>query len=199
MAYALPREEDTHTLTSNRNRYSSLNRRAPAASSSLFQNYPDSRPSSSSSTQKLSSYGANPHASNSSPYLNNPYSASNSSLPNGQSSSGGGFRPATPNSRGQYSTSVLEELESQNEVTQTTLLSQKVSQLKTLTVAIGDEIRDSSALASQINDTFENTGVRLRGTMRRMLRMAERTGVGWRVWLGFFLVVWALFAWVWLF
>lgn len=94
---------------------------------------------------------------------------------------------------------MLEELESQNEITATTLLSQKVSQLKSLTVAIGDEIRDSSALASQINDTFENTGVRLRGTMRRMLRMAERTGVGWRVWVLFFIAVWAIFAYVWLF
>jgi len=115
------------------------------------------------------------------------------------SSTPSGFRPATPNSKGQYSTSVLEELESQNEVTATTLLSQKVSQLKTLTVAIGDEIRDSSTLASQINDSFENTGVRLRGTMRRMLRMAERTGVGWKAWVLFFVAVWAIFAYVWLF
>ncbi|KAJ9602236.1 protein transport protein bet1 [Cladophialophora chaetospira] len=161
------------------NRYSSLNRRA-APSSALFQNYPDSRPSSSGSAQRPSAYPySQPAASSSSPYLNpNPYSHSNGSNTNLQS--GGNFRPATPNSRGQYSASVLEELESQNEITQTTLLSQKVSQLKTLTVAIGDEIRDSSAFASQINDTFENTGVRLKGTMRRMLRMAEKTGVGWR-------------------
>jgi len=125
----------------------------------------------------------------------NPYSSTNGT-PHDSTS---GFRPATPNSKGQYSTSVLEELESQNEITATTLLSQKVSQLKTLTVAIGDEIRDSSGLASQINDTFENTGVRLRGTMRRMLRMAERTGVGWKAWVLFFIAVWAIFAYVWLF
>jgi blocked-early-in-transport protein 1 len=79
------------------------------------------------------------------------------------------------------------------------LLSQKVGQLKQLTIAIGDEIRDSSSLAQTINDQFEGTGVRLRGTMRRMLRMAERTGVGWKVWVGFFIFVWGLFAWVWLF
>jgi blocked early in transport 1 len=94
---------------------------------------------------------------------------------------------------------VLEELESQNDNTATTLLSQKVGQLKQLTIAIGDEIRDSSSLADQLNNTFENTGVRLKGTMRRMLRMAERTGVGWKVWLGFFAAVWLLFVWVWLF
>jgi blocked-early-in-transport protein 1 len=29
--------------------------------------------------------------------------------------------------------------------------------------------------------------------------MAERTGVGWRVWLGFFVFVFLLFTYVWLF
>ena len=101
--------------------------------------------------------------------------------------------------RGQYSTSVLESLESQNENDQTSILSGKVSQLKQLTMAIGEEIRDSSSLAESINTSFENTGVRLKGTMRRMLRMAERTGVGWKVWILFFLAVWAIFAYVWLF
>ena len=79
------------------------------------------------------------------------------------------------------------------------MLSAKVGQLKQLTVAIGDEIRESSALADKMNDNFDNTRVKLRGTMRRMLRMAEKTGVGWKVWLAFFIAVWCLFAWVWLF
>ena len=185
------------TNKSHSNRYSALNRRAAPGSSALFQDYSasNSRPSSSSSAQRPSSYAySQPGPSSSSPYIS-PYSSTNGT----HTPSNNVFRPATPNNKGQYSTSVLDELESQNEVTQTTLLSQKVSQLKTLTVAIGDEIRDSSALASQINDSFENAGTRLRGTMRRMLRMAEKTGVGWRVWLLFFLAVWALFAYVWLF
>lgn len=50
-----------------------------------------------------------------------------------------------------------------------------------------------------MNDNFDNTRVRLRGTMNRMLRMAERTGVGWRVWMMFILAVMGLFSWVWLF
>lgn len=37
-----------------------------------------------------------------------------------------------------------------------------------------------------MNDQFEGTRNRLRGTMNRMLRMAEKTGVGWKVWVGFF-------------
>jgi blocked-early-in-transport protein 1 len=68
-----------------------------------------------------------------------------------------------------------------------------------MTVAIGDEIRDSSALAEKMNDGFERTQLRLRGTMNRMLLMAERTGVGWRVWLAFFAAVIMLFTYVWLF
>lgn len=68
-----------------------------------------------------------------------------------------------------------------------------------MTVAIGDEIRDSSALAGKMNDSFDNTRVRLRGTMNRMLVMAERTGIPWKVWLGFFAAVSMLFFWVWLF
>lgn len=170
------------------NRYSSLNRRTPATST-LFDSYPGSRPSSSTSDFRSQS----PYTHSTSP---NPYAfagANGAPLPNAA------FRPATPNRKGQYSAAVLEELESQNDNTATTLLSQKVGQLKQLTIAIGDEIRDSSTLADQLNNTFENTGVRLKGTMRRMLRMAEKTGVGWKVWLGFFAAVWLLFVYIWLF
>lgn len=69
----------------------------------------------------------------------------------------------------------------------------KVGKLKELTLAIGDEIRESTALAEKMNDSFDTTRARLRGTMNRMLRMAEKTGVGWRVWLGFFAAVVLLF------
>lgn len=68
-----------------------------------------------------------------------------------------------------------------------------------MTVAIGDEIRESSALAEKMNEGFDNTRVRLRGTMNRMLVMAERTGVPWKVWLAFFAAVIFVFMYVWLF
>lgn len=68
-----------------------------------------------------------------------------------------------------------------------------------MTVAIGDEIRSSSALAEKMNDSFDGTRVRLRSTMNRMLIMAEKTGVGWKVWLLFFAAVGALFFYVWVF
>lgn len=109
-----------------------------------------------------------------------------------------GYRPATPNSRGQYSDAVLNELESQNDQQVEGILG-KVKILKDMTIAIGDEIRDSTALAEKMNDGFDQTRLRLRGTMNRMLLMAERTGVGWKVWLGFFAAVILLFVYVWLF
>lgn len=68
-----------------------------------------------------------------------------------------------------------------------------------MTSAIGDEIRDSSALAETMNETFDRTRIRLRGTMNRMLIMAERSGIPWKVWLGFFAFVILLFVYVWLF
>lgn len=198
------------------NRYSALNRRPGATSgSSLFADYPGSRPSSSASQNRPYS-GTSDVNRNPSPYANpspSVFSTTNGTIhspnesygsyspqrPGSPSKSKAGYHQATPNSKGQYSTSVLEELESQNENEHTSILTNKVSQLKQLTIAIGDEIRDSSSLASTINDQFEASGVRLRGTMRRMLRMAERTGVGWKVWVLFFIAVWAIFAYVWLF
>ena len=78
-------------------------------------------------------------------------------------------------------------------------MSAKVKKLKDITLAIGDEIRDSTALAEKMNDSFDGTRQRLRGTMTRMLRMAERTGVGWKAWLAFFCAVILLFWYVWLF
>jgi blocked-early-in-transport protein 1 len=68
-----------------------------------------------------------------------------------------------------------------------------------MTIAIGDEIRESSALAEKMNDSFDSTRLRLKGTMNRMLVMAERTGVGWRVWLLFIAAVVGIFFWVWAF
>ena len=78
-------------------------------------------------------------------------------------------------------------------------MSAKVKMLKDITIAIGDEIRDSTALAEKMNNSFDGTRQRLRGTMNRMMVMAQKTGVGWKAWLGFFAAVSLLFWYVWLF
>ncbi|KAF2261624.1 hypothetical protein CC78DRAFT_535478 [Lojkania enalia] len=171
----------------------------------LFSNYDrSSSPSKNKSSRPSSGYGfAAPSAYSYTPPSSEQNGPAFSAYPgaNGSSSGGGlggGFRSATPNSRGQYSNAVLDELESQNEE-QVGVLTGKVRQLKDLTSLIGDEIRDSTALAEKMNDSFDSTRLKLRGTMNRMLRMAQRTGVGWKVWLGFFAAVILLFWYVWLF
>lgn len=68
-----------------------------------------------------------------------------------------------------------------------------------ITLAISSEIKSSTSLADNMNDSFDNTRVRLRGTMNRMLRMAERTGVGWKAWLLVLMGVFGVFFWVWIF
>lgn len=192
-----------------------LNRRQPT--SSLFADYPGSAPTSRPSSLPPQSQGrsASPYTSNLTAGSVNayPYSHSHSQTHTptpGLSTSLFGTKSShnsplpTHNKPNPYtSTAVLEHLEAQNQqqqiTDQTSVLSSKVSQLKQLSIAIGEEIRESSSLADAINTQFEGASVKLKGTMRRMLRMAERTGVGWKVWLLFFAAVWALFVYVWLF
>jgi blocked-early-in-transport protein 1 len=50
-----------------------------------------------------------------------------------------------------------------------------------------------------MNDQFDNASVRLKGTMNRMMVMAQKTGVSWKVWIAFFAAVILLFCYVWLF
>ncbi|KAF9701641.1 hypothetical protein EKO04_000201 [Ascochyta lentis] len=109
----------------------------------------------------------------------------------------GGYRSTTPNSKGQYASATLDELESQNEE-HTGVLIGKVKMLKDLTHLIGDEIRDSTTLAEKMNDQFENSRNKIKGTMNRMLSMAKKTGVGWKAWVAFFAALILLFWWVWL-
>ncbi|KAL7267069.1 protein transport protein bet1 [Rhizina undulata] len=144
-------------------------------------------------------YGSNLHQRDARSQLFDGYSPdgrSGGSTP--QNTSANGYRSATPNARGQYSASVMEELESQNDA-QVEGLSAKVKMLKDITEAIGEEVRSSSTLVASMNDSFDNTRIRLRGTMNNMLRMAERSGVGWRAWVVFILAVIGVFWYVWLF
>ncbi|KAL4868221.1 hypothetical protein BDV12DRAFT_105069 [Aspergillus spectabilis] len=159
---------------------SDLHRRDPRASSSLFDSYNgDSRPAS-KSPGNVGGYGYGGYPGGDRPMNGN----------------AAGYKSATPNAKGQYSDAVLSHLESQNEE-EVEGITAKVKMLKNLTIAIGDEIRDTTHI-SDLNDSFENTRTRIKGNMNRMLRMAERTGVGWKVWLGFFALVFLLFFYVWI-
>ncbi|KAL4875561.1 hypothetical protein BJY04DRAFT_201651 [Aspergillus karnatakaensis] len=157
---------------------SDLHRRDPR--SSLFDSYNgDSRPAS-KSPGNAGGYGYGGYPGGDRPMNGN----------------AAGYKSATPNSKGHYSDAVLSHLESQNEE-EVEGITAKVKMLKNLTIAIGDEIRDTAHI-TDLNDSFENTRTRIKGNMNRMLRMAERTGVGWKVWIGFFALVFLIFFYVWI-
>ncbi|KAK9368740.1 hypothetical protein V1509DRAFT_622665 [Lipomyces kononenkoae] len=129
------------------------------------------------------------------------YDASRTSSPSlGNSSNGtpSGFRTATPNTRGQYSDAVMSGLESQND-NEMEGLTARVKLLKDITVRIGEEVRESTKFMGNLENGFDTTRLRLKGTYNRMMRMAERSGVTWRAWAAFFFVVMLIFFWVWKF
>lgn len=53
------------------------------------------------------------------------------------------------------------------------------SLLRQITINIGNEVRDSTKLLSGMNDTFDETGGFLGGTMKKMNKMAKRQGGQW--------------------
>ncbi|KAJ5476984.1 hypothetical protein N7539_007128, partial [Penicillium diatomitis] len=160
--------------------------RDPRPSSSLFDSYgggASSRPAS-RSPASVGGYGYGGYA-----------GPAATAYPN--TNGNAGFRSVTPDKKGHYSDAVLSSLESQNDA-EVEGITAKVKMLKDMTIAIGDEIRDTSYI-NTLENSFESTRVRLRGNMTRMLRMAERTGISWKVWLAFFFAVFLLFFYVWLF
>lgn len=92
--------------------------------------------------------------------------------------------------------SVLDSLESQNDK-QIEGLSAKVKMLKDLTVKIGDEVRDSNKLITDLENSFEGARTKLKVTFNRMVIMADRAGITWRMWLGFFAFIFLVFFYVW--
>lgn len=106
----------------------------------LFSTYNRSASPSKSKTQKASqSYSPYGYSAPAAPAYPGAASGNGNLYPGGSSYGVGGsggntgeppFRAATPNSRGQYSSAVLDELESQNEDVHVGVLTGKVKQLK---------------------------------------------------------------------
>ncbi|SCZ92667.1 BZ3500_MvSof-1268-A1-R1_Chr5-2g08085 [Microbotryum saponariae] len=90
-----------------------------------------------------------------------------------------------------------DDLESQNE-DNLQGLSAKVKLLKDITINIGNEVRDSTKLLSNMNDQYAETGGFLSGTMSKMGRMAKRQGGQWCLWMMFLLLIGTIFFWTWL-
>ncbi|VEU19410.1 DEKNAAC100684 [Brettanomyces naardenensis] len=100
--------------------------------------------------------------------------------------------------RRDYNAAMLSQLESQNEETVNTMQS-KISALKDLSLKMGDQINQSKLNLGSLGSNMEAAGHRIRGNMKRMFVMAEKTGISWKTWLLFFAIVFLIFFWVWLF
>ncbi|CEP24473.1 unnamed protein product [Cyberlindnera jadinii] len=95
-----------------------------------------------------------------------------------------------------YSASRIAQMESQSEE-QTNVMAQKISQLKDLSLKMGEEIRSSNKVLDQVGNQFEQLQGTLKRTWNRMLVMAQRSGIPYKVWLGFFAVLFLMFWYVW--
>ncbi|KZZ97060.1 Appr-1-p processing [Ascosphaera apis ARSEF 7405] len=153
----------------------SASSRSPAAAAAAAPRRDNLRPAAGTSAGPGYGYGYGGGGGGGYGFAAYPNSAEAGFKPVSLSGDTSGYRSATPNSKGQYSDAVLSSLESQNDE-DIEGITARVKMLKNVTLAIGDEIRDSTALAEKMNETFDTTRVKLRGTMNRMLRMAEKTG-----------------------
>lgn len=107
-------------------------------------------------------------------------------------------QPASPYAQPKktdYSQSSLAQLESQGGE-EASIMGRKIQALKSLSVKMGDEIRGSNHTLDQLGDTFENTTVKLKGTFRNMMVMAQKSRTSIKTWLLIFLVVAVFFVWV---
>lgn len=96
-----------------------------------------------------------------------------------------------------YSESQLSSLESQNEEEVNTMF-HKIKSLKSLSEKMGIEINSSNKLLDDVNDNFGHLQVRLKNTFNKMIVMANRSGISWKVWLGVFGFVILMFFYVWI-
>ncbi|GMF13488.1 unnamed protein product [[Candida] boidinii] len=106
--------------------------------------------------------------------------------------------PYVDDSKGKdYNATLLSQLESQNEEYYGKM-SEKVELLKNLGLRMGTEIKKSHLSLDGLQNDMELGQKRLKMTFNRMLIMAERTGISWKIWVSFFLIIFTLFFWVWL-
>jgi len=96
------------------------------------------------------------------------------------------------------STRTAEELESQNDE-HLDGLTAKVKLLKEVTMAIGNEVRDSATQLSHMNDAFSETSGILAGTFHRMKRLSSRQGCRFLWFILFLVLVFWFFIVVWWF
>lgn len=89
-------------------------------------------------------------------------------------------------------------LESQSDESMNTM-KYKLGALKDLSLAMGEQINKSKKNLSELGDDMGLSSEQIKWNMGRMRRFVEKSGVGWRVWGVFSIIILWLFFWVWLF
>ena len=96
-----------------------------------------------------------------------------------------------------YTQSTLSQLESQSDQ-QMSQMSQKIKALKSLSLRMGDEIRNGSKTLEDLESTFGSTSAKLKTTFGNMMKMAKKSRISIKTWLIIFFVVGLFFFWVWI-
>lgn len=89
-------------------------------------------------------------------------------------------------------------LESQSEDTMNEMKF-KISALKDLSFSMNDQINKSKRSIVELSEDMGLSSEKIKWNMGRMRRFVEQSGVGWKVWLGFSIIILWWFIWVWLF
>lgn len=92
----------------------------------------------------------------------------------------------------------LSQLEAQSDETMD-IMKDKIGALRDLSLAMGDQINKSKRGLAELGEDMGISSDRIKWNMGRMRRFVEKSGVGWKVWLGFATIVVWWFLWVWLF
>lgn len=123
--------------------------------------------------------------------------ASDGAAVGGQTDNSGRSSPYVQKREFDYTQSTLSQLESQSEQ-QISQMSQKIKALKSLSLRMGDEIRNGSKTLEDLESTFGSTSAKLKTTFGNMMKMAKRSKISIKTWLIIFFVVGLFFFWVWI-
>lgn len=105
--------------------------------------------------------------------------------------------PYVKNTKFDYDENTLLQLESQSDE-QMGQMGKRIQALKSLSLRMGDEIKNGNHSLNDLGSTFENTKVKLKDTFGNMMDMAKRSRISIKTWLLIFSLVGVMFFWVWI-
>lgn len=93
-------------------------------------------------------------------------------------------RSRYPESPFQYGDAANDHAEAQNDQL-VEAISSKISVLKDLSLNIGKEASNTNGVLSTLGEQFDSARTSVKGTVKRLVKTADESGVGWRQWLLF--------------